>query len=312
MKWPLVSIVIPTYNHADYLYKSISSVLSQDYPNIELIVIDDGSTDDSKSIAKAFGEKIRFIQQENMGQSRTLTKGWSLASGNILAYISADDVLYPTAVSEAVAFLESNPTIVATYCDFDLLDPDNHQIRKVETQDFSYKTMLCEVSCPIGPGAFFRKEVYLQSGPWNSAYRQMPDFDFWLRIGLYGQIARIPKRLAGFRVHENSQTFSHTSVERASEPVSIIASIFNDPAANWVPDNWRRKALANAHLISAQLHLRSLRYQFALASIRRAAGFSIAETLKFRCLRMLVNAAINRPGHRIFWTFRRLGRKLVR
>jgi glycosyltransferase involved in cell wall biosynthesis len=88
---PLVSIVVPAYNHADYLKECIESILAQDYPRVELIVLNDGSTDMTPAILLAYGDRFRWENQANMGQSATLNKGWAMASGDILAYLSADD-----------------------------------------------------------------------------------------------------------------------------------------------------------------------------------------------------------------------------
>ena len=82
-KFPLVSIVTPTYNQAKYLTETIEKVLAQDYPNIEYIVLDDGSTDETPEILKKYSGKIRYERHANMGQARTLNKGWAMSSGTL-------------------------------------------------------------------------------------------------------------------------------------------------------------------------------------------------------------------------------------
>lgn len=303
---PLVSLVIPAYNHSRYLSEAVRSVLAQDYPRIELIVIDDGSTDKTVDVLSALGGGFYWESQTNMGQSRTLARGWAMSQGEVLGYLSADDVLEPGAVRCSVTALMEAPNAVATYCDFNLIDPQSRFVRKVELPDYSYERMLKQMSCPVGPGAFFRRSAYLQAGPWNPIYKQMPDFDFWLRLGLRGQFVRLPRVLAGFRVHEGSQTYSQTSPERAAEPVAIVSDLLKDDAAACLSSRVKECALASANLLSAQLHLRAGRFYNAALCTREAFRHSAITVLAPRTLRMLFNATVNRTAHRLLWKMRDL------
>ena len=114
---PRVS-VIPAYNHARYLDEAIRSVLAQDYPYVELIVIDDGSTDATHEVLQQYAGQFQIIRQQNSGQSATLNRGWQISSGDVLGYLSADDTLHPRAVSRAIAVLKDNLNAVGVYPDF--------------------------------------------------------------------------------------------------------------------------------------------------------------------------------------------------
>ncbi|WP_171019912.1 glycosyltransferase [Hydrogenophaga sp. 2FB] len=301
---PLVSIVIPAYNHGNYLAEAIRSVLAQDHSPLELIVLDDGSTDHTPDVlARVDGDFLRE-RHANIGQARTLEKGWSMAKGSILGYLSADDTLAPGAVSAAVAALQADPDAVATYCDYHLLDPQSRPVRQVQAPPYDYRAMFVDVVCPPGPGAFFRRDAYDATGPWNPALRQMPDYDFWLRLGLHGHFIRIERPLAGFRVHDDSQSFAPTTPQRAAEPVAIIEGLLRTPGL--APDIMTQgsQALAHAHLISAQLHLRAGRWGAAGRSVRAAWSQSWSRVLSMRALRLLGNALFNRAGHRLLWTLR--------
>ncbi len=300
----LVSIVIPAYNHGNYVAEAIRSVLAQDYPSVELIVIDDGSSDDTAQVLGAM-DGFYWESQANAGQARTLEKGWRIARGDILGYLSADDTLEPNAVAEAVASLTKHPDTVVVYPDYALIDPQSRVVRHVESPEYSYRDMLVDVVCAPGPGAFFRRVAYEKAGPWNPTYRQMPDYDFWLRMGLHGAFLRVPQRLAAFRVHEGSQTYALATPERAAEPVRIVERILSDPAM--APDlkAMGSEALANAHLISAQLHLRAGRIDSAMASLMAACKLKSSAVFSLRSMRLLANAIFNRLGHRVLWLLRR-------
>jgi glycosyltransferase involved in cell wall biosynthesis len=296
---PLVSIVVPAYNHAAYLKECIESILAQDYPRVELIVLNDGSTDTTSDILCAYGNRFRWESQANMGQSATLNKGWGMANGEILAYLSADDTLRPEAVSEAVAALMAKPEIVVTYSDFDFIDEHSRPVRRVATRDFDARDLVLDLVCQPGPGAFFRREAFLRAGPWNPALRQNPDLDFWLRLSLVGNFLRIPKVLAGFRVHEGSATYQSTNVARADEPV-LITSRFIATAGlpDWIATR-KGRVIATGYLASAQLHLRAGRPYVALQRICSALRASFATTFSLRSAHLLLSALTGRLFHRI-------------
>ncbi|CAN7456842.1 glycosyltransferase [Polaromonas sp. LjRoot131] len=302
---PLVSIVVPAYNHAGYLKECIESILAQDYPQVELIVLDDGSTDTTPAVLSAYGERFRWESQANMGQSATLNKGWGMAKGEILGYLSADDALRPQAVSEAVAVLQSRPEIVATYSDFDLIDEHSRAVRTVATRDFDARDLVLDLVCQPGPGAFFRREAFLRAGPWNPELRQNPDLDFWLRLSLVGNFLRIPKVLAGFRVHEGSATYQSTNISRADEPVLMTRRFV---ATSGLPD-WiaaaSHRLLATGYIASAQLHLRAGRPLMALQRIGSAMRASTATLLSVRAAHLLLSALTGRFLHRIRSTWAR-------
>lgn len=161
---PLVSLVIPAYNHGSFVAEAVRSVLALDHPAIELIVLDDGSTDDTSEVLASLGGGFRWERQPNEGQARTLEKGWRLAQGEVLGYLSADDVLAPSAVRESVAELTKHTGAVAAYCDFNLIDRESRFVRRVATPDFNYREMLLKITCPPGPGAFFRRSAYESAG----------------------------------------------------------------------------------------------------------------------------------------------------
>lgn len=301
---PLVSVVIPTYNHASHLKEAIDSVLNQDYQHVELIVLDDGSTDNTRSILEGYGEKFRWETQKNMGQSATLNKGWGMARGEILAYLSADDLLLPQAVSKSVECLLNNPDATLSYCDFYLIDPESRVVRWVVTPEYDFHEMVTTFSCAPSAGAFFWRSAFVKTGGWDPDIRRFPDIDCWLRLGLHGRFVRIPELLAAFRVHEGSQSFAETPVERAEEAIRVIENFYALPnlPAEVLPA--KDKAMGNARLLVSQLHLRSGRYRSAFREIYKAAKLTPGSLVSVRSLRMLINGLFNRYLHKILWTIR--------
>lgn len=304
---PLVSIVVPVYNQGQYLDEALQSLLAQTYRNIEIIALDDGSTDATSEVLKKYTGRLYWESQSNIGQSGTLNKGWQMAKGELLSYLSGDDALLPEAIATSVDYLTRNPGAVLSYCDFTLIDPHSRPIRQVTTPDFNFRRMITDVICPPGPGPLFRRSAFEKAGLWDPQYRQMPDYDYWLRLGLQGEFVRIQQVLANFRVHVSSQTFSQASEDRAEEPVRIIQGFFENPAVPVGLQSLRAQALSRAYLVSAQLHVRSGRLGRGLQNIRRAIGLSPGSIVRRGSARMLVNAFVNRIGHRLLWNLKRLG-----
>lgn len=299
MNLPLVSIVVPAYNHARYLGECVESVLAQSYPAVELIVLDDGSSDGTRALLESYGQRFRWESQSNMGQSATLNRGWSMSSGDILGYLSADDMLRPEAVADAVTALAAWPEIVATYPDFDIIDADSMFVRRVTSPDFDRRKLLLDLVCQPGPGAFFRRGVWDKAGPWNRNLRQNPDLDFWLRLALYGDFLRIPKVLAAFRIHEASQTYRRADPARAEEPMIIAAEFLG---RGDLPDWVRHQAAhvrASAFLATAQLHLHAGRPACAAKAAVSALQQYPARVFSMRTARMAASAVMGRLAYRI-------------
>jgi glycosyltransferase involved in cell wall biosynthesis len=298
LEQPLVSVVIPAYNHGSYLDAAIRSVLEQDYPRVELVVIDDGSTDNTRQVLSKYEGQFHIESQPNKGQVATLNKGWLMSRGQILAYLSADDLLLQGAIRHAVRCLEENADAALTYCDFNLIDPRSAFVRRITTPNFDYREMLTKFLCPPGPGAFFRRSAFEKAGLWDASFRQMLDYEYWLRLGLCGRFIRIPLVLAAFRVHPGSLTFTTSSPD---EPIKIIESFFRRSDISGEIKILRNQALSNAYLVSAQLHFRAGCYRLGAGSVRLAFQLYPKNFFTFALLRRIANVLFNRIGHKVLW-----------
>lgn len=285
----LVTIVIPSYNAGTYLREAVDSVLAQSYANVELIVLDDGSTDDTPAILSSYGERFHWESHTNRGQSATLNKGWAMANGEIISYLSADDALVPEAVEVAVALLNQQPEVVMAYGDYLLIDKQGRPLQKVSAPEFNYKKMVAEIEVQPGPGVFFRKEVFDRIGGWDQTLRQIPDFEYWLRLGLCGDFVRIPKELALYRVHDDSQSFAIPTVEKAEECVRVMAAYFQNPDLPGEIVSVERQSMAMAYLIAARFHLRAGRYRETWQHIWQTHKICSTALYSTRALRLLGN-----------------------
>lgn len=266
---PLVSLVTPTYNQAQYLRQTLQSVLDQDYPNVEYIVINDGSTDDTEALLMSYGEAIRWRTQPNRGQSATLNSGWDMARGKYLGYLSSDDLLYPSAISRLVALLEARPDCVCAYPDSDLIDQHGILIKRAVCRPFDLAELVVRQECYIGPGALFRADAYRRVGGWKPHLKLAPDREFWMRLAREGSIAYLDEPLAGYRLHRDSISYRSVSEEVSREYVGVLDDYFaHDPRPELLAR--RDEAYGFAHFLMARNALRAGDLGRGLALYRQA------------------------------------------
>lgn len=250
---PLVSIITPTYNRAGYLPETIDSVLGQDYPNIEYIVLDDGSTDNTPDILAQYEERIQWHRHPNMGEARTVNRGWEMATGEYIVTVNSDDPLLPGFVRTSVEFMEAHPEVLVGYPGWLKIDEHSRPIAEVKMYEYSYINMLRWHYCFPGPGAILRRKVFeLEKQKRNPAYRYRSDYDYWLRVGLHGPFAYIPHVLATWRTHSGSASSSlRGNTQVAKEDVQVIEEIYRRPELPAKIQAARREALGMAHYIAA-------------------------------------------------------------
>lgn len=254
--FPIVSIVTPTYNQAEYLAETIESVLSQDYPNLEYIVIDDGSTDDTQEVLKRFEGQIFVDRHENIGQVRTLNKGWERANGTYLGYLSSDDILYPNALTQLVNAIQSDPERACVFPNADLIDSSSRTIKRGVCREFDLAELVVRQECYIGPGAIFRKSDFVRVGGWKPELRLAPDREFWMRLAQVGSFAMVDKSLAGYRTHPGSYSYWEVSDEISREYVSVLDEYFEDEEVPAEIRNRKNEAYGYANLLRARNRFR--------------------------------------------------------
>ena len=289
---PLVSIVTPAYNQAEYLAETIDSVLAQDYPNIEYIVIDDGSTDETPAVLQRYDGRVRHERHPNMGQANTLNRGWEMARGSLIGYLSSDDWLEPNAISKLVKALSERPDAVVAYCDFQLIDAQGRGYRMVQAEEFSQKRLSVDLVCQPGPGALFRREVFDRTGGWAGRLLHVPDFEFWLRASRFGPFIRVPQMLAHYRIHHGSASFMVTTAERSMEIVGVMIAHWGGQSGPEVG-----RSMAAAHLFAAKSHAQSGRMGASFLQCLAAVRYRPAALLAPAAWRMLLAGLLRRVGY---------------
>jgi glycosyltransferase involved in cell wall biosynthesis len=222
---PSVSIVLATHNRRDWLRLAIDSVLEQDYDDLELLVMDDGSTDGTPDLLREYQQRhppdrFRFSRHENMGQGRTLNRGYQLARGEVLGYLSDDDLLAPGAVTRLVREL-ADLDVVAAYPGYHVIDDEGQVRDTIRPIEYSPLEAFRLIETVIGPGCLVRRPVLEATGGWDLNFHFMADFILWMRVGLAGRVVRVSEPLASWRRHSASITLQ-AGVEHGRELLRLV------------------------------------------------------------------------------------------
>ena len=248
---PLVSIITPSFNQARYLEVTIESVLSQDYPHIEYIVIDGASTDSSVEIIKKYENRLAYwVSEKDNGQADAINKGLALAKSDIVAWLNSDDYYLPNAISAAVKAFEENPDAVMVYGDILAVDEWGHTINLLKYQQLSKEDLLCFQI--IGqPAVFFRREVYEKSGGLDTTFHFLLDHHLWIRIAQHGRILHVPQTWAAARYHAEAKNRAKAA-EFGREAFRILDWVKSQPQLAGAISSVERRAHASAHRVDAR------------------------------------------------------------
>lgn len=200
----LVSIVTPSFNQAAFLEETIRSVLDQDYPNVEHIVVDGGSTDGTVAILERYSH-LRWLSEPDDGQAEALNKGFRLSRGEVLGWLNSDDLYLPGAVSTAVEALARSGAGLA-HGGWRRIAVDGTVLDEHAPLHFDYAEQLRLRNLIAQPAAFFTRAAFQASGGLDTSYDFALDYDLWLRLARFASVVEIDRQLAAFRVHDASKT----------------------------------------------------------------------------------------------------------
>jgi len=230
---PKISIIIPCRNAVEFIDETILSILNQNYPDFQCIVIDGGSTDGTQATLEKYGDKIKWISENDKGQSDAINKGLNLAEGDIVTYINADDI-YEVGCFEKVAnFFIKNSEIKWIYGKCKIIDENGLEMRKLITlykiywqKRYSYSRLLI-MDFIAQPSVFWRKELTDEIGLFDVNAHLAMDYDYWLRAGAKHDPKFINEYLARFRLHSRSKSSTRFSAA-AKDALGVSKKFANE------------------------------------------------------------------------------------
>lgn len=232
---PLVSIITPSYNQGRFIEETIVSVLTQDYPRIEYIVMDGGSTDETLDKLRKYESRLTWYSEKDKGQSAAINKGLRLAKGEILAYLNSDDTYLPGAITRAVQYLTvENPDEPFVYGQGYYITAEGAIIKKYNTEPFDFHH-LAEDCYICQPATFWKRDVIEKIGLFDEDLHYAMDYEYWIRIAhQYGTLGYMREYLANARMYPETKTMSK-QLEASGEILNLLKKHYG---SGNVPPHW--------------------------------------------------------------------------
>ncbi len=210
---PSISIVTPSLNQERYIQTTIESVLEQQYPKLEYLVVDGGSIDSTQDILKSYGQKLTWFVETGTNQSKAINIGWQQSIGDIIAWINSDDIYYPGTLNLVGEYFYQHPDVDMLYGEADYINRDGDILRPYPTQNFNFPALLRFTENYIPQTAtFLRRDVLDKVGFLDESLDYVMDFDFWLRIGLSCKIGYVNKKFGALRLHTDAKSVAFLSM----------------------------------------------------------------------------------------------------
>lgn len=228
-----ISIVTPSFNQGKFIEKTIQSVVTQEIDNIEHIIIDGGSTDDTLALLKSHSHHLTWISEKDSGQAHAVNKGLKLAHGTIIGWLNSDDIYYEGALKIILDFFESHPACDIVYGQANYIDENDAVIAPYPTQPWNLKNL--KRTCFIcQPATFFRSRLIQQHGLLHENLHYCMDYEYWLRMAQVG----VPfyylthSILAGSRLHHSAKSIAQ-QVESQQESIRMLKQYYRFIPCDW-------------------------------------------------------------------------------
>jgi glycosyltransferase involved in cell wall biosynthesis len=229
---PLVTVVTPSYNQGRFIRQTIESVLTQDYPKVEYLVMDGGSSDETVSILREYSGRLQWVSGPDRGQASAINEGWRRGRGEILAWLNSDDMYLPGAIRAAVSHLSRWPEDGAVYGEGYHTDESGRVIDRYPTEPFDLNR-LSETCFICQPTVFMRRSVVAQVGYVDEALQFCMDYDLWIRIGRISRFGQLPRYLSATRLHGDTKTLGRRC-EAYAEVLPMIQRHYGCVPPSWI------------------------------------------------------------------------------
>jgi len=261
----LVSVIIPNYNYGRYLPAAIESVLGQSHPHREILVVDDGSTDESLEVLRRYGDRIRWFQQSRQGVSAARNRGIHESHGAFVAFLDSDDLWYREKLArQLVAF--DRPSVGMVYCGRQLIDGEGQWLQTQQPRHNGWLlkeiALLRWAQAPGGSTALVRRACFDRIGLFDPALSTSADWDLWRRLACAYEIQVVPEPLVSYRQHASAM---HRNVELFErDMLCAFSRMFEDPAAASI-HSLKRRCYSNLYVMLAGAYFQTGRWDRSLA-----------------------------------------------
>ena len=290
-EYPRISVVTPSFNQADFIEQTIRSVLLQEYPNLEYIIVDGGSTDGSVKIIKKYANWLTYwVSEPDKGQAHAINKGWRKSTGNMIAWLNSDDLYYPNALHEvAQQYLQRlNASTIIGACQF--VDQDLNFINyKKPPISLNFEQILKSGEIPGQPSVFINRKLLDTIGYLREDLYYAMDWEYWLRISRQYPTSTsigVNQTLSGFNTWEGGKTMSGVGADNI-ERRKILREYFN-PVKNHPYRYLKNEAFANTYWREGRAKLENKLLVRAILVLLRAIAYS---PIKYNPIKILISNA---------------------
>jgi len=248
---PRVSIITPSFNQAAYLEATIQSVLSQDYTNLEYMIVDGGSTDGSVEIIKKYASQlVWWVSEPDKGQADAINKGLARASGDIVAWLNSDDLYQPGAIWRAVVNMQANPAVGLAYADVHAIDAAGKAVNMITYKQYNLGDLLAFRI--IGqPSVFMRRAILKQAGYLNLDFHYLLDHQLWIRMARLAGLKYVPEVWSAARYHPGAKNVAQPAAF-GLEAYRILAWAETQPGLMEYTQANQRRVNAGAQRLAAR------------------------------------------------------------
>lgn len=272
-----VSVIIPTYNSARFLVEAIDSALAQTFKDIEVLVIDDGSTDETASLVRKYGPPVRYIRQENRGVAGARNRGIEESRGKYVAFLDADDTWFPHKIERQVAALGKCREYRACYSEFLIVDSDlnpigiSHSTRSgLAIEDLLLRGNVIGSVCVVCERALFES-----AGGFDASLSQCADWDMWLRLAVLTEFLYLDEPLMTYRQHDANMSHNAALLERDS--TIVLEKGFSMRELPESLRSQRRAAFARNYMVLAGTYFHAQRYKDFLRCAARSVSMDVKQ-----------------------------------
>ena len=203
----MISIVTPSFNQAKFISETIESVLIQNYPSLEYLIVDGGSTDGTIDILRQYDARLSWISEPDKGQAQAINKGFKKTTGDIVAWLNSDDIYLPHALSTVAEFFSQHPHIDLVYGDFYIINQQSKILLRRKEIPFDFNILLYGLDYICQPATFFRCSIFEKIGYLDENLHYGLDWEYWLRLASHGcRLTLLPKYLAAIRWQPQAKT----------------------------------------------------------------------------------------------------------
>jgi len=260
-----ISVITPSYNQGQFIERTLLSVLNQNVPALEYLVVDGCSQDETLTVLRRYEDRLRWVSEPDHGQAHAVNKGIAISHGDIIGWLNSDDIYYPRALVKVQQYFCKNLSVDVVYGDAFHIDVDDNHIEPYYTEPWNFERFL-SVCFLCQPAVFFRRRMVARFGRLDESLQFCMDYEFWLRLAKNGAVfAYLPEPLAGSRMYTENKTLSQRVAVHA-EVSDMLKKKFGKVPTKWLLNyahmkvndgrpvhGWPRMAILALHSVLASL-----------------------------------------------------------